>query len=640
MGLPYRYAAQPSDRWFLSVPFSKVQLLNLPLRVLVHGSLLAVLAAFAGCETKSYMDPSRTGYFETTPTSIPILSRIDVIEQAADSSIEYTQPTPEDLVPNQLEYRLAPGDVMRVSIPQLISSTETDISTRVVDQAGKISLPIIGQVQAAGLTVQEIEKEIVTKLAGVITNPKAFISVEEARAYQFRILGSVEAPGLYALNKPDLRVLDALALARGAVPSTTRILVTRAKANDAQYESDYTGKTGAQKAEPATGSKPTPTTEAPAPQEQPKPANPATPSSADIDALINELPGAAPAPASAPAPTAEPAPAPTAEPAPAPVPTAEPAPAPVPTAEPAPAAAPAAEPATEPAPGAEPATPPATQPGMLSNRTRQSPPVDIDQLEPAKASDTAAADIASQSNEDGDRFTFDNATQTWVKVKSAGAKSPAAAKATADAATAPTAAPEPAADTATDATVPGLRTGDAARARGRAKVDEKKAFSSRVIEVDYNQLVRGAANLNVIIRPNDMLYCDTGEVGVVYIGGEIARPGVYNLPTSGKLTLSRLVDAAGGLGQIAIPQRVDLIRRIGGDKEAAIRVNLAAIRNRAEPDIFMKSDDHVIIGTNFWATPLAVIRNGFRMTYGFGFLVDRNWGNDIFGAPPVNINGQ
>ena len=171
-------------------------------------------------------------------------------------------------------------------------------------------------------------------------------------------------------------------------------------------------------------------------------------------------------------------------------------------------------------------------------------------------------------------------------------------------------------------------------------MDEKKAFSSRVIEVDYNQLVRGAANLNVIIRPNDMLYCDTGEVGVVYIGGEIARPGVYNLPTSGKLTLSRLVDAAGGLGQIAIPQRVDLIRRIGGDKEAAIRVNLAAIRNRAEPDIFMKSDDHVIIGTNFWATPLAVIRNGFRMTYGFGFLIDRNWGNDIFGAPPTNINGQ
>ena len=137
-----------------------------------------------------------------------------------------------------------------------------------------------------------------------------------------------------------------------------------------------------------------------------------------------------------------------------------------------------------------------------------------------------------------------------------------------------------------------------------------------------------------------MLYCDTGDVGVVYIDGLIARPGVYNLPTSGKLTLSRLVAAAGGLGELAIPQRVDLVRRIGTDKEACIRVNLAAIRNRAEPDIFLRPDDHINIGTNFWATPLAVIRNGFRMTYGFGFLVDRNWGNDIFGAPPVNVVGQ
>jgi hypothetical protein len=54
----------------------------------------------------------------------------------------------------------------------------------------------------------------------------------------------------------------------------------------------------------------------------------------------------------------------------------------------------------------------------------------------------------------------------------------------------------------------------------------------------------------------------------------------------------------------------------------------------------MRADDHVIIGTNFFATPLAVIRNGFRMTYGFGFLLDRNFGNDVFGAPPVNVVGN
>ena len=94
--------------------------------------------------------------------------------------------------------------------------------------------------------------------------------------------------------------------------------------------------------------------------------------------------------------------------------------------------------------------------------------------------------------------------------------------------------------------------------------------------------------------------------------------------------------AAGGLNTIAIPERVALIRIVGEHREAAIRLNLGAIRQRTEPDVLLKPDDHIIIGTSWVATPLAVIRNGFRATYGFGFLLDRNFGNDVFGAPPVN----
>ena len=567
-------------------------------------TLVASLAAMSACETNGWLiDPQRTGYFQTTPTAIPILTRIDVIEQAADTSIVYTQPSAEDLIPNQLEYKLAPGDVIRVSIPQLISADQTDISTRVVDQSGRISLPIIGQMPAAGLTVEQVEEDVKKRLAGIITNPKAFISVEEARAYQFRVLGSVEQPGLFALNKPDLRVLDALALARGAAPTTTRVLITRAKATSSQYENSFTsGSTTA----PATT---TPTTTdsgaAVVPVETGKPAVPTTPPDSAIDDLINALPGTAPA-----APETTPPPA-------APEKPVE-APAPAPT-----------EPATEPA--AEPAAAPSpARMGMLGNNGRQDPPVDIDLLEPAKAKDAGTAPAVVP--EEGDRFVFDPATQAWVKMGRGGEIQSAASP------TAPASAEAASAGAATTDAAPGLKTGEAARAR--TKNQAKKAFESRVIEIDYNQLVRGAANLNVIIRPDDMLYCDTGDVGVVYIDGLIARPGVYNLPTSGKLTLSRLVAAAGGLGELAIPQRVDLVRRIGTDKEACIRVNLAAIRNRAEPDIFLRPDDHINIGTNFWATPLAVIRNGFRMTYGFGFLVDRNWGNDIFGAPPVNVVGQ
>ena len=50
-------------------------------------------------------------------------------------------------------------------------------------------------------------------------------------------------------------------------------------------------------------------------------------------------------------------------------------------------------------------------------------------------------------------------------------------------------------------------------------------------------------------------------------------------------------------------------------------------------------NDHINIGTNFWAFPLAVVRGGLRVSYGFGLLADRNFGNDIFGAPPRTIGG-
>ena len=577
-------------------------------RCLFSVALAMLAGTFVGCETNGWLiDPQRTGYFQTTPTSIPILDRIDVIEQARDTHVVRRKPNTEDLVPKAIEYRLAPGDVIRVTIPGLLGQGQGAEREYKIGTNGSINLPYLNSVQAADRTVTQLENMVLDGIKDVIKNPTVSIQVVEGRAYEYRVLGSVEQPGLFALNKPDMRLLDALATARGAAPTTTRILVTRKpRASDSRFELDFNRKSDQAPSE--QGSAPQ--------QEAGQPAAPATtapatkaPSTQDFDDLINQLDNAAPvggpagtSPATAPAPAA-------------------------------PTEAPSAAPASA-EPAAAPAQPerPTTSPGMLSSSGRQEPAVDIDTLETAKSKDQAAAQPAATPLE-GDRYTFDPTTNTWVKVGKgpAGETSAATAEpASISSASAPRSAVAPQAPA-------GLRTASAA---ARTKSETKKAFDSEVIEIDYNTLVRGDANLNVIVRPGDLIYCDQGDVGVVYIDGLIARPGVYNLPTSGKLTLSRLVAAAGGLGELAIPQRVDLVRRLGEDKEACIRVNLAAIRNRAEPDIFMKPDDHVHIGTNFWATPLAVIRNGFRMTYGFGFLVDRNWGNDIFGPPPTNVLGQ
>jgi len=89
--------------------------------------------------------------------------------------------------------------------------------------------------------------------------------------------------------------------------------------------------------------------------------------------------------------------------------------------------------------------------------------------------------------------------------------------------------------------------------------------------------------------------------------------------------------AAGGLNSTAIPERTEIIRMVGPDRQAIVRLNLRAIAEGTQPDLVLKPDDQINVGTNFWAFPLAVIRQGFRFSYGFGFILDRNFGTEIYG---------
>jgi len=155
--------------------------------------------------------------------------------------------------------------------------------------------------------------------------------------------------------------------------------------------------------------------------------------------------------------------------------------------------------------------------------------------------------------------------------------------------------------------------------------------AQRVIEIPYDRLLEGDMRYNIVIRPGDIIRVPPLAAGNVYIGGSISRPGTYGLPGDNDLTLKQLVFSAGGLAGDAIPQRVDLTRRIGDDREATLRFNLAAIFDGTQPDIFLKTNDTINIGTNFFATHLATIRNSFRFSYGFGFILDRNFGRDVFG---------
>ncbi len=146
----------------------------------------------------------------------------------------------------------------------------------------------------------------------------------------------------------------------------------------------------------------------------------------------------------------------------------------------------------------------------------------------------------------------------------------------------------------------------------------------RVIRIPAERIRQGDPNYNVVVRHQDWIQLDPGQTGVFYIGGHVIRAGVYAL-SGEEITLTQAILAAGGLDPIAWPTRCEVRRRIDNNREEITQWDLARIMAGQDPDLFLKKDDSINVGTHPVAPLLATIRNAFRLTYGFGFIYDRNF---------------
>lgn len=92
---------------------------------------------------------------------------------------------------------------------------QPDLSRSIpVRSDGRISLPLIGEVQASGRTPMKLEQDIAAKLEPFLTEPEVTVIVEQINSDKFNILGRVAKPGSYAMTD-STTVLDAIALAGG-----------------------------------------------------------------------------------------------------------------------------------------------------------------------------------------------------------------------------------------------------------------------------------------------------------------------------------------------------------------------------------------------------------------------------------------
>jgi polysaccharide biosynthesis/export protein len=112
--------------------------------------------------------------------------------------------------PHDNTFIIGNDDVLAINVWK-----EPDISRSIpVRSDGKISLPLVGEVQAAGLTPAKLESEIAIRLKNYISEPEVTVMVQQVNSQKFNILGQVVRPGSYLLaNSPT--VLDAIALAGG-----------------------------------------------------------------------------------------------------------------------------------------------------------------------------------------------------------------------------------------------------------------------------------------------------------------------------------------------------------------------------------------------------------------------------------------
>lgn len=194
-------------------------------------SVSVLLIALCGCAMvppNSFIDPTKVGRFGLEAQEGGI-RRILSPRETPPGLANAVEPTPEDLVAQYTDYRIGPGDVLTLTIQDLIESGRPYAVGLEVSPLGEIRIPDLGSVKVTGLTEQEVEQEVSARLkeSGILPRPVVIVYVQQKRGRIFNIVGAVRAAGPYPISDPDLRLLEALGMAGDADANSRRLYVIR-----------------------------------------------------------------------------------------------------------------------------------------------------------------------------------------------------------------------------------------------------------------------------------------------------------------------------------------------------------------------------------------------------------------------------
>jgi polysaccharide export outer membrane protein len=177
--------------------------------------LFALTIWSAGCGNK-FFDPTQIGRFRPVPAENIILDSLGVAEEKSLTP-EGEEPLPIDVMVFETDYVFGPGDIVGISIYELLQENRMFTSQYIINETGKISIPVVGTVEVVGLTESQLEEEIRQILTpSILKDPSVTVILMNSQQHVYSILGDgIPQDGRYPIPRYDFRLTDALARAGG-----------------------------------------------------------------------------------------------------------------------------------------------------------------------------------------------------------------------------------------------------------------------------------------------------------------------------------------------------------------------------------------------------------------------------------------
>ena len=194
--------------------------------------LLVLAALLCGCAASA---PPSTGQNANGPTA----TATDTLDGRDGPDAARLQSIMTSREREESDFAIGVGDVLEITVPDINVLQDQTVRVR---GDGAITLPLLGSLQAAGLTEEQLQAVLIDRLHKYLIHPQAQIFVKSYSSRQVAVLGAVQKPGTYTLSGPTDTIRSMLERAGGMTEQAgPEVLLSPASANTESAPDDPKG---------------------------------------------------------------------------------------------------------------------------------------------------------------------------------------------------------------------------------------------------------------------------------------------------------------------------------------------------------------------------------------------------------------